>query len=155
MSTRTAEEERIFERLAPEAGSLDLELIDVKFIQEHKKLFLRLYVDRRGGVTIDECVRMSEIADPIIDGELGIKKHDYFEVSSPGLDRPLTEIADFIRYAGSEVKVKLREAVAGSYVLAGKLLTGDLKKIELEHEGEIIELSQDIIKEIKRDVVFK
>ncbi|NLB09302.1 MAG: ribosome maturation factor RimP, partial [Clostridiales bacterium] len=86
MAKRTAEEQRIFDRLISVAESLDLELIEVKYRHEGSKLFLTVFVDRRGGVTIDECGKMSELADPIIDDELGLKRHDYFEVSSPGLD---------------------------------------------------------------------
>lgn len=154
MAKRTAEEQRIFDRLAGEAESLGLELVDVSYRREGDKLFLRLAVDRRGGVTIDECAEMSELADPIIDQELKLRRHDYFEVSSPGLDRPLTELADFIRYRDELVSVKLYGSLEGRKTWQGKLVSGDEEKVVLLIEKEEKSFPREDIAVIKREVVF-
>ncbi|MDI9460710.1 MAG: ribosome maturation factor RimP [Saccharofermentanales bacterium] len=154
MAKRTAEEQRIFDRLISVAESLDLELIEVKYRHEGSKLFLTVFVDRRGGVTIDECGKMSELADPIIDDELGLKRHDYFEVSSPGLDRPLTEIADFVRYAGEFVSLKLYGSADGKKNWQGLLVSGDEQEIVLNIESEEKSFPRKGIAVIKREVVF-
>ncbi|NLK01609.1 MAG: ribosome maturation factor RimP [Clostridiaceae bacterium] len=154
MARRTAEEQRIFDRLIRVAESLGLELIEVKYRREGGKLFLTVFVDRRGGVTIDECGRMSELSDPIIDEELDLKRHDYFEVSSPGLDRPLTEVADFVRYAGEVVSLKLYGSLEGKKNWQGLLVSGDEQEIVLNIESEEKSFPRNGIAVIKREVVF-
>ncbi len=154
MAKRTNEEQRIFDRLQDVAVSLGLELIDVKYVREGDKLFLRVFVDRKGGVTIEECAKMSELADPVIDQEMKLDRHDYFEVSSPGLDRPLSENSDFLRYAGEIVSIKSYEDVAGKKLWQGKLLGGVDAEVRIEVEGGIMSFPRKNIALIKREVVF-
>ncbi|HHU07544.1 MAG TPA: ribosome maturation factor RimP [Clostridiaceae bacterium] len=154
MAKRSKEEQRIYDRLQDVAISAGLELIDVKYIREGEKLFLRVFADRKGGVTIEELAKMSELADAVVDNEMKLNRHDYFEVSSPGLDRPLSEDSDFLRYAGEVVSVKSYEAVAGKKLWQGKLISGDDAEVQIEVEGEIMSFPRKGIAVIKREVVF-
>jgi ribosome maturation factor RimP len=97
---------------------------------------------------------MSELSDPIIEEELGLKRHDYFEVSSPGLDRPLTEVADFVRYAGEVVSLKLYGSLEGKKNWQGLLVSGDEQEIVLNIESEEKSFPRNGIAVIKREVVF-
>ena len=154
MAKRTKEEQRIYDRLQDVAVSTGLELIDVKYIREGEKLFLRVYADRKGGVTIEELAKMSELADAVVDKELKLDRHDYFEVSSPGLDRPLTEKSDFLRYKGEVVSIKSYEAVEGKKLWQGKLIGGDDTEVQIEVAGETMLFPRKNIALIKREVVF-
>ena len=92
-----SEKEKIIEKISPVAEALGLELLDVETERAGNRSILRLIVDRRGGVTLDQLAELSEQADPMVEFDLKIDHYDSFEVSSPGLDRPLKEMSDFIR----------------------------------------------------------
>lgn len=98
-----------------------LELVDVELVTENKKKILRLIINKRGGVTLDDCSAVSRIVDPLIDSHKEIRGHDYFEVSSPGLDRPLKTERDYARYQGEWVDVKLYQAQNGRKTYQGRL----------------------------------
>jgi ribosome maturation factor RimP len=83
---------------------------------------LRIYLDKPGGVTLDDCATVSREVGTILDVEDVIPGGQYtLEVSSPGLDRKLTKTADYERFAGSLVKLQTREAVNGSRNFQGRL----------------------------------
>lgn len=136
MAKRHPTAQLIYDTIEPLVQELGLELIDVELKTENSARFLRVYVDRRGGVTIDECAKVSELVDPIIENDLKITTHDYFEVSSPGLDRALTEDRDFSRYVDSWVEVSLYKARDGQKKFLGWLqpLEGDLIVIRADDD---------------------
>lgn len=113
--------ERVRNLAEPILADRGLELVDVEFQREGRGWILRLYMDRGGGVTLDDCQRVS--------GELGdhldvadIIPHSYtMEVSSAGLDRPLTKDADFLRFAGKAARITTSEAVQGQRNFRGRL----------------------------------
>lgn len=121
MAKRNAKKALIMDRLGPLAASLGVDLIDVETARVNERRILRLILDKTGGVGIDDCVAMSEAADPIISQELGITDHDFFEVQSAGLNRNLSETADLLRHLGAEVDVKLYKAEDGKKVIEGVL----------------------------------
>ncbi len=82
------------------------ELVDVEWVREGGSWVLRLYVDRKGGVTIDDCQAVSRTVEPILDAENLIEPAYNLEVSSPGLARPLRKPQDFERFAGERAHVK-------------------------------------------------
>jgi ribosome maturation factor RimP len=82
------------------------ELVEVEWLREGGPWVLRLYVDRQGGVTIDDCQAVSRTIEPILDAEGFIEPAYNLEVSSPGLDRPLRKPQDFERFAGQRARVK-------------------------------------------------
>jgi ribosome maturation factor RimP len=83
-----------------------MELLEVEFVHEHAGWTLRMYIDKPGGVDIDDCTRISHAVDPVLDVEDVIPHEYHLEVSSPGLNRPLTKQAHFEKAYGKKVRVK-------------------------------------------------
>ncbi len=105
----------------PILGDLGLELVDAEFRRETQGWVLRLYMDRAGGVTLDDCQRVSEELGVHLDVEDVIGHPYHLEVSSPGLDRPLTRDQDFVRFAGQAARVSTREPLEGRRNFRGRL----------------------------------
>lgn len=96
-------------------------LWDVRFVKEGADWFLRIFIDKEDGVSIDDCVNVSHAIDPIID-EADPIDHSYcMEVSSPGIGRELTRPEHFIKMTGKEVKVRLYKALDGAKEFIGTL----------------------------------
>jgi len=110
--TRTEIEDKIASIVEPFLQGSSLELVDVEYVQE-REWYLRIFIDKPGGVGIDDCEQLSRILEPVLDELDFIKQAYYLEVSSPGLDRVLRRDKDYIRYAGSLVDVKLFQPQAG------------------------------------------
>jgi len=105
----------------PILTDLGLELVDVEFRREAQGWVLRLYLDRAGGMTLHDCQRVSEELGDHLDVEDVIDHPYHLEVSSPGLDRPLTRDADFLTFAGKAARITTREALAGQKNFRGRL----------------------------------
>ena len=98
-------------------------LWDVEYVKEGGEWFLRLYIDKEGGVDIDDCEAVSHAVDPVLDEKDPIAESYRFEVCSAGLERPLKRPSDFERFMGAPVLVKLFRPVGGQKEFAG-MLTG-------------------------------
>ena len=105
--------------------SMGLELVEVQFRREGHGWVLRLFIDCEGGITVDHCADVSREMSAYLDVEDLIEHPYHLEVSSPGLERPLKKLADYHRYIGRKVKVKLREEVEGQ-----KVFTGELQQVD-------------------------
>ena len=95
----------------PILESLGMELVDIEFVRAGRDSVLRLFIDKEGGVTLDDCADVSRELSAILDVEDVIPGHYSLEVSSPGLDRPLKKPADYERFVGRLVKVRTYEAL--------------------------------------------
>lgn len=93
----------------PILESLRIELVDIEYRRSGKELILCLFIDKEGGVTIDDCADVSRELSAIIDIEDFIPGNFNLEVSSPGLDRPLKKNSDYEKFAGRLVKIKTYE----------------------------------------------
>lgn len=121
---------KITEEMArPIAESLNLELVDVEYVKEGSNWFLRVYIDKEGGVDIDECGLVSEKLSAKLDETDPIKEAYFLEVSSPGAERPLKTKADIAAHIGSYVNIKLYEKMNG----------------EKEYEGTIQSFADDVL----------
>ncbi|OZV12939.1 hypothetical protein CIW83_06935 [Tissierella sp. P1] len=96
----------ICEQLADELG---YELVDVEFLKEGSNYFLRVYLDKPGGINLDDCQKVSQLLSDKLDEKDPITTPYYLEVSSPGLDRPLKNDKDLKRNLGKEIEIKLYE----------------------------------------------
>jgi ribosome maturation factor RimP len=114
--------------LAAVVETMGYELVGVEFHAGHAHALLRVYIDRENGVNLDDCQRVSHQVSGILDVEDPVAGRYTLEVSSPGLDRPLFEAKHFIRFAGSEARIQLRELLEGRRKLLGRLrgMDGDL-----------------------------
>lgn len=113
-----------------------VELIDVEYVKEGQDFFLRVFIDKPNGVTINDCETLSRKMDKQLDEYDWIKEQYYLEVSSPGLDRPLKKPADFQRNIGKQVEVKLYQLQDGKKQFEGILISKDDDQIVIEVEGE-------------------
>ena len=91
----------------PVAESFGCELWDVEYVREGSERFLRIYLDKDGGIDIEDCEKVHRAMDPILDEKDPIAESYHFEVCSAGLERPLKRASDFERFMGSPVLVKL------------------------------------------------
>lgn len=147
-------------RLRPLVEEEDLELVELKFFEAGSASILRMYVDRSGGITVDQCAALSKKISDFLDMEDFIPGRYTLQVSSPGLDRALVHGADFRRNVGEKVKVFLKEKVRGNTELVGKIKCFEGEKLHLmvespgagmdEGEEEIIPL----VKVAKAQIVF-
>jgi len=113
--------ETLKEKVLPLIKEENLELVDLEFSPSGSRSLLRIYVDKAGGVTIDECANLSRKVSDFLDMEDLIPHRYNLEVSSPGLDRPLVKTEDFIRKVGEKVRVFLKEPVDGKLDLVGEI----------------------------------
>ena len=100
-------EKRIEELIQPTVTEMGYELVDVEFVKEGPNWYLRIFIDKEGGVTIDDCEAVSKTLEKIFDEKDPIEQAYFLEISSPGIDRPLKKKEDFIKYNGEMVDVKL------------------------------------------------
>jgi len=110
----------------------------VEFERSGKGKLLRVYIDKPGGINVDDCAGVSNHLSRVLAVE-GID-YDRLEISSPGLDRPLRKEQDFVRYAGHKARIKLRVPVAGQRNFIGMLRDTRAGKVEIEVEGKMVSL---------------
>lgn len=128
-SELTAVVEPKCQRLADELG---YELVDVTLDKEDTGKYLRLYIDKPEGVTLNDCERYHRAIQP----QLESYDYDFLEVSSPGIDRPLKKDRDFERAMGMEVELRLFKAVEGQKEFSGTLVGYDKDEVTLLIAGE-------------------
>lgn len=121
----------VWEIAEPIAQSLGLEIWDVRFEKEGADWFLRVFIDKEGGVSIDDCVDMSHAIDKPLDEADPIEQSYCLEVSSPGLERDLKRDAHFEKSLGEKIMVKLIRPVEGQREFKGTLESYDNGNFEL------------------------
>ena len=112
------------------------ELVDVEWVKEGANWYLRVYIDKEGGITVDDCELVSRAFEETLDKEDYISENYIFEVSSPGRDRPLKKENDFIRNIGKDVEVKLYKAINKEKEFVGILTAYDDETVTLEMDDE-------------------
>ena len=144
--------EALAAKLAERAG---LELVECDLFRAGRRLILRVFVDKEGGIALDDCQKLSRELGAALDLEDLIPQAYTLEVSSPGLDRPLRTTRDFLRNKGRTVRLGLSEPVEGKKAISGKLLDADDEKIELELAGgEKAEVKRSAVLQAKVETVF-
>lgn len=115
------------------------ELVDVEYVKEGSNYYLRVYADKEGGITINDCVDVSRELNPLLDPyEKEFKENYILEVSSPGLLRPLKKDKDFQRNLGKMIEMKLFKPLEGSKIkeLEAELVEFDTKTITVLMEDD-------------------
>lgn len=145
-------EQRIADIITPTLLERGYTVVRVQFQGGAKKV-LQIMIERMDGVniTVDDCADVSRAVSVLLDLDDPIHDHYILEVSSPGLDRPLVQKADFERFAGSVIKLELKTPVEGSRRFKGLLLgiEGDRVKIELETQKEVAEFTYSDIQKAR------
>lgn len=114
----------------PLVSSLGMELVEIEFKREGRTMVLRLYIDREGGVSLDDCAAVSRELSAVLDVEETVPGKYTLEVSSPGLNRPLKTLEDYQHYTGRLIKIKTREPLADDQGNLRKTFLGELEGIE-------------------------
>jgi len=115
-----------------------MELVHLEFQRETSGRTLRVYIDRPDGVKMDDCVAISRQLGDLLDVSLTIEEAYNLEVSSPGVDRPLTKLADFERFQGKQAKVKLARAIEGRKNFQGVVVGTEQAMITLRVDEQPI-----------------
>ena len=146
--TRTEIEDKVAQLVEPLLAGTALDLVDVEYVQE-RDWYLRIFIDKAGGIGIDDCEQLSRSVEPILDEADFLKQAYYLEVSSPGLDRVLRRDKDYVRYAGKLVDVKFYRPREGL-----KALTATLRGLQdgvllVEYQGKEIAYPQEEIAQVR------
>ncbi len=112
----------------------EIELWDVEYVKEGSEFYLRVYIDKPGGITIDDCVEVNRALNPKLDEEDFVEEAYTLEVSSPGLTRKLKKDRDFEKSIGKLVHIKLYKAESGSKEFIGRLVSFDEEKIVIKSD---------------------
>ena len=130
------------------------ELWDVEYVREGSEYFLRLYLDKEGGVDINDCEAVSRAVDPILDEKDPIPGSYHFEVCSAGLERVLKRPADFQRFMGSPITVKLYRPRNGLKEIPCVLKAYDQGKLTVEAGKETITFEKSEVAQVRLRVEF-
>lgn len=129
--------------LAPVVARLGLELIDLEYESRGGRSTLRLFIDKDGGVTLDDCEAASNAVSGVLDVEDPIPGEYNLEVSSPGLDRPLRRASHYDRYTGAEIRVVMRKGFQGRRRMKGRLAGVEGEIVLLDVDGEVHRLPME------------
>ena len=136
MSKREQYEQKTEELLLPIVERYGFELVDVEYVKEAGVWYLRAYIDKPGGITVDDCADVSREFSDILDEKDYIDDAYIFEVSSPGLGRPLKKEKDFKRSLGEEVEIRTYRAIDRQKEFIGILVSYDEDTVTIEYEDE-------------------
>ena len=139
MTRREEYESRTEAFLLPVLAEHNFELWDVEYVKEAGTWYLRAYIDKEGGIAVDDCEVISRILSDWLDQADFIEDSYILEVSSPGLGRPLKKERDFERSLGEEVEIRLYKALNKQKEFTGILKAYDKETVTIETaEGELV-----------------
>ena len=154
--------ERLRAMIHPIVLNEGMEVVDIEYRRESGGWILRLILDKEGGVTLDDCTRVSQEVGRSLDVEDILQTSYTLEVSSPGLTRPLKTEKDFMKYLHRLVKVKTVDPIQNRRQFKGKLLGVSENEVEIEVERKIfqiplsnvakanLEIDQDVLRKERR-----
>ena len=134
MSKREDFEQRTEELLIPILEKYEFELVDVEYVKEAGTWYLRAYIDKPGGIAINDCEVVSRELSDLLDQKDFIDDSYILEVSSPGLGRPLKQERDFARSIGAEVEIRTYRMVEGRKEFTGVLEEYDSESVTVSYE---------------------
>jgi ribosome maturation factor RimP len=147
-------EDIVYELAKPIIDRNNFELVEIEYKKEGADWYLRVYIDKEGGITIDDCQAVSEELSDLLDEADPIEHSYIFEVSSPGIDRPLKTDRDYEKNCGKAVEVKLFSPLNGKKVVEGILKGHTPDTVEIETEGKAIRLEKNSIALIRPVIKF-
>ena len=154
-SSKQSVAEKVLTIIAPIAENQGLKIWDVRYLKEGASYFLRIFIDKEDGVTIDDCEAFSRAIDEPLDKADPIKESYFLEVSSPGLGRELTKEEHFKKFIGDEVIVKLFRPIEKQKEFIGKLVDYENGKVVIECNDETIEFQKNDISKVNlNDIDF-
>ena len=156
MSKHTDYEKRTEELITPILDEMGFELYDVEYVKEGADYYLRDYIDKEGGITIDDCVEVSRRMNDLLDAEPDIGGNDgyIFEVSSPGLGRVLKKDKHLEKAIGEDVDIKTYKPVNGSKEFTGTLKAFDKDTVTIEFDDGTEVFNRSDVAQIKLTIDF-
>ncbi|WP_017689145.1 ribosome maturation factor RimP [Paenibacillus sp. PAMC 26794] len=142
------------EMIQPYLNEQGFELVDIEYVKEGNNWFLRVYVDKEGGIDIDDCVLISEKLSAKLDENDPIPTIYFLEVSSPGAERPLKKPEDVTKAVGKNVFVTTYEPVNGLKEFEGKLLSFDDEELVIEAGKKQHAISYDKVASARLAILF-
>ncbi len=124
--------ERVTKIAAHAASNAGFELVHVEIAGTKRDVVVRVYIDKQGGVTLDDCSSISRAMEAVLDVEDIIPSKYVLEVSSPGIERELYSLSDFVKFAGHLAKVKLKTEIDGQKNFVGTITSVDGEKITID-----------------------
>ena len=146
--------QEISQVIEPILQSQGLELVDLEYQRESRGWVLRIYLDREGGVTLDDCTEVSHEVGALLEVKDLIPNAYILEVSSPGLTRPLKKPEDFNKFRNQLVKIKLFEPLDGRKNFKGTLLGLEEDKVRVEVDQQVFELPLTHIAKANLEIDF-
>lgn len=141
--------------LEPILEGFNFELVDVEFVKEGPSYYLRIYIDKEGGITIEDCRVTSRAIEEVLDEKDIIEPAYMLEVSSPGLDRVIKKDKDFERFNGQVVDVKLYTPINKQKMIQGELVskTDEILTVS-DEDGEMIEIPMKNVVVVRLAILF-
>ncbi|MDK2563305.1 ribosome maturation factor RimP [Romboutsia sedimentorum] len=148
-------EATIEEMVAKITDPLNFEIVDVEYVKEAGEYYLRVYIDKDGGIALSDCESVSRQLSEVLDVKDPIKDNYFLEVSSPGLDRPLKKDKDFVRYQGRDVEIKLYKPMDGCKQFEGELVgLTEENNIKLIIDGNEVEFGKKEVALVRLAIKF-
>ncbi len=130
----------------PLCESENLELVSVECVNENENRIIRVYLDKEGGIALDDCISISRELSDILEVNFEHTKTHRLEVSSPGIERPLIKEKDFVRFKGKTIKVRTTSPVSDRKNFTGVLIDYKDSNIVLNIDGEEFEIPFHLVK---------
>lgn len=146
--------ERVEQKLMPIINANNFELVEVEFVKEGPNKYLRVYADKEGGITIDDCEIISRGLEAELEKDDFIEEAYILEVSSPGIDRILKKDFEYIKYKGRLVEIKLYKPIDKVKQMQGNLVGLIDGKIVIEENGQEISFDKKDVASCRLAVVF-
>lgn len=137
----------IYEMVKPIADELNYDIYHVEYVKENGELYLRIYIEKDGGITLSDCEALTRRVSDLMDEKDPIKDPYFLEVSSPGLNRTLFTEEHYKRFIGREVMVKFTKSVDGKKNIKGILKEVNEDSIVVEAD-QLINIPKDKIKSV-------
>ena len=134
LSKKESYEQKTEKLAKPVTDELGFELVDTEYVKEAGSWYLRLYIDKEGGITVNDCEAVSRRVSDLLDEKDFIDESYIFEVSSPGLTRPLKKDRDLERNLGKEIEIRTYKALNGKKEFRGILSAYDKDSVTIEPE---------------------
>lgn len=154
MASKKEIEAKVESLVQPIVDEHGFECVDVEYVKEGGSWTLRVFVDKEGGITIDDCELVSRALDVELDKVDPIPDAYMLEVSSPGIDRPLKKDKDFERSVGKSVEIKLYMAIDGNKEFIGTLDAYDNDSVTIVIDNEVKQFLRKDIAKIRLAVIF-
>ena len=143
-------EEKVTKLVEPIIENLGYELYDVEYAKEGKNYFLRIFIDKEEGIDLNDCEKVNDEVNDILDAESYIKEQYFLEISSPGIERVLRKNKHLEKNIDKEINVKLfKKDENGKKEYLGKLKEFNQDKIVIEQEQQEISIERKNISQIK------